>query len=361
MTDIDYILNKDLLEYKDIVTLLSVKDKDDMQKIFDKALSVKTENIGRKVYLRGLIEMSNICRKNCLYCGIRRDNRNAVRYTLSHDEVLESARLTDEYGFGSIVIQSGELLGEEFIETLESYIKEIHQKYPELLITLSCGEQTPEVYKRWYDAGAHRYLLRIESSDEDLYYSIHPKDVNHSFTMRLQALSDLRDAGYQVGTGVMIGLPGQTVEHLAKDLIFFRDLDVDMIGMGPFIEHSETPLYEKRDVLWSLEKRFNVSLLMIAILRIMMPTINIAASTALESLDTLGRRKAILAGANVVMPNVTPLYKKKNYKLYENKPGKHLYPWESLKSIHESIENCGEHICYHNPGTPKHFKDRNDI
>ena len=358
MTNIDDILNKEYLDYEDIVILLSIEDKNDMQKVFDKALSVKANAIGRFVYLRGLIELSNICRKNCLYCGIRRDNSKAIRYTLSHDEVMESVRLTEKYGFGSVVIQSGELLGDTFIETLESYIKEIHQNYPELLITLSCGEQTPEVYKRWFDAGAHRYLLRIESSDEELYYSIHPKDENHSFKARMQVLTDLRNTGYQVGTGVMIGLPNQTVEHLAKDLVFFRDFDVDMIGMGPFIEHSETPLYEKRNQLWTLEKRFNVSLLMIAILRIMMPTINIAASTALESLDNQGRRKAILAGANVVMPNVTPLYKKKNYKLYENKPGIHLNPWESLKSIHDSIENCGEHICYHNPGIPKHFRDR---
>ena len=221
MTNIDDILNKEYLDYEDIVILLSIEDKNDMQKVFDKALSVKANAIGRFVYLRGLIELSNICRKNCLYCGIRRDNSKAIRYTLSHDEVMESVRLTEKYGFGSVVIQSGELLGDTFIETLESYIKEIHQNYPELLITLSCGEQTPEVYKRWFDAGAHRYLLRIESSDEELYYSIHPKDENHSFKARMQALTDLRNTGYQVGTGVMIGLPNQTVEHLAKDLVFF--------------------------------------------------------------------------------------------------------------------------------------------
>lgn len=359
MSDITTVINKKYFDFDDIVTLLSIEDEVNMQKIFNKSLEVKTETTGRNVYLRGLIEYSNICRKNCFYCGLRKDNSNISRYTLTHDEVMEAARFTYKNGFGSIMIQSGELLGKTFIDVMEGYIKEIHSTYPELLVTLSCGEQSLEVYRRWYDAGARRYLLRIESSDETLYYKIHPHDRYHSFEARKKALNDLRTAGYQVGTGVMIGLPDQTVEHLAKDLIFFRDLDVDMVGMGPFIEHSETPLYDRRNDLWPLKKRFEKSLLMIAVLRIMMPTINIAASTALESLDPQGRQKGLLAGANVVMPNVTPLYKKVNYCLYEHKPGLYLNESQSLKTIHESIENCGEHICYNDPGIPLHYKNKN--
>lgn len=346
------------MDKSEIISILSLSKEDEMQAVFDKALSVKEKNIGRNVYLRGLIELSNICRKDCLYCGIRRSNANVMRYSLSHDEVIEAARFTDKAGFGSIVIQSGELLGDAFIDTLTSYVEEIHSLFPKLLITLSCGEQTPEVYRRWFQAGAQRYLLRIESSNRELYSKIHPNDEFHSFDARIKALHDLRNEGYQVGTGVMIGLPWQTIDNLADDLLFFKDLDVDMIGMGPFIEHSETPLYAEREYLWPLKTRFEKSLLMIAALRILMPTINIASSTALESLDPLGRQKGLLAGANVVMPNVTPLYKKQNYRLYENKPGVHLDPSQSLQAIRESIEGCGEHICYRNPGVPKHFIDR---
>lgn len=346
------------MDKSEIISILSLSKEDEMQAVFDKALSVKEETVGRNVYLRGLIELSNICRKNCLYCGIRRGNANVTRYSLSHDEVIEAARFTEEAGFGSIVIQSGELLGDAFIDTLTSYVEEIHSLFPELLITLSCGEQTPEVYRRWFQAGARRYLLRIESSNRELYGKIHPNDESHSFDARIKALHDLRDEGYQVGTGVMIGLPWQTIDNLADDLLFFKDLDVDMIGMGPFIEHSETPLYAEREHLWPLKTRFEKSLLMIAALRLLMPTINIASSTALESLDPLGRQKGLLAGANVVMPNVTPIYKKQNYRLYEDKPGVHLDPSQSLQAIRESIEGCGEHIRYRNPGIPKHFSDR---
>jgi iron-only hydrogenase maturation rSAM protein HydE len=360
MTAASDILQKSSLDFNDIVRLLSTDDPTEQQLIFDKALEIKAKTIGRNVYLRGLIELSNICRKDCLYCGIRKSNEKAVRYSLTHEEVMQSAAFTNDNGFGSIVIQSGELLGENFIHELEDLIREIHQTYPDLLITLSCGEESLDTYKRWFDAGASRYLLRIESSDRDLYYKIHPKDTFHSFENRLQALDNLRTAGYQVGTGVMIGLPKQSIEILAKDLLFFKQLDVDMVGMGPFIEHSETPLYAKRDILWPLQKRFEKSLLMIAVLRIMMPTINIASSTALESLDPKGRQKGLLAGANVVMPNVTPLAKKINYKLYEKKPGLFLDATQSLKSIRESIEACGEHICLHNPGIPKHFSDRKE-
>lgn len=359
MSDITTVLNKKYFDFNDIVTLLSIEDEIHMQKIFNKSLEVKTKTIGRNVYLRGLIEYSNICRKNCLYCGIRKDNSNVNRYTLTHDEVMEAVRYTYKNGLGSIVIQSGELLGKTFIDIIEEYVKEIHSTYPELLITLSCGEQSLEVYRRWYDAGARRYLLRIESSDKILYYKIHPHDQYHSFETRKKVLNDLRTTCYQVGTGVMIGLPDQTVEHLAKDLIFFRDLDVDMIGMGPFIEHSETPLYDRRSDLWPLKKRFEKSLLMIAILRIMMPTINIAASTALASIDSQGRQKGLLAGANVVMPNVTPFYKKVNYRLYENKPGLYLNESQNLKTIHDGIKDYGEHICYNDPGIPLHYKNNN--
>ena len=358
MPKISDILEKAYLEFDDIAALLKTDDAAEMQLIFDKALKTKSEIIGRKVYLRGLIEMSNICRKDCLYCGIRKSNANVVRYTLTHDEIMQSVDYAARCGFGSIVMQSGELLGNDFVCRTERLVDEIHRHYPEMLITMSCGEESLQTYQRWFAAGARRYLLRIESSNREIYGKIHPNDSFHIFENRLQALNDLRETGYQVGTGVMIGLPGQTEEDMANDLLFFRNLDVDMIGMGPYIEHSETPLFKKQSQLWPLGKRFQKSLMMIAVLRIMMPTINIAASTALESLDPKGRQKGLLAGANVVMPNVTPLSKKVNYKLYENKAGLYLNPSVAYQAICESIEACGEMVCVNNPGIPKHFEDR---
>lgn len=358
MTQIASLLEKPELGFEDLVALLSVDKPEEVQLILDKAQEVKRKVVGNKVYLRGLIELSNICRKDCLYCGIRRSNDKAVRYALTEEEVMQSARFTFENGFGSIVIQSGELLGENFVKELEGYIRAIHTAYPDLLITLSCGEETLATYRKWYEAGAKRYLLRIESSQRDLYYKIHPNDSRHSFENRLQALKDLRTAGYQVGTGVMIGLPWQNEEHLAHDLLFFRACDIDMVGMGPYIEHSETPLYGSRNVLWPYEKRFQKSLLMIALLRLMMPTINIASTTALETLDPKGRQKGLSAGANVVMPNVTPMAKKVNYKLYEKKSGLYTDSSAALENVRQSIEEAGDSICFFNPGISKHFHDR---
>lgn len=358
MTLTETILSKQSLDFEDIIHILSLEDKAEQQLVFDKALEVKEKTIGRKVFLRGLIELSNICRKDCYYCGIRKSNDRVTRYSLTHEEALESARFAHDNHFGSIVIQSGELLGKHFVDDLEQLISSIHKNFPELLITLSCGEHDIDVYRRWREAGADRYLLRIESSNPELYHKIHPNDVHHDYDKRLTALDNLRKAGYQVGTGVMIGLPWQSINDLANDLLFFRNIDVDMIGMGPYIEHSETPLYQQRHTLWSYERRFSKSLLMIAALRILMPTINIASSTALETLDPQGRQKGLLAGANVVMPNVTPLAKKVDYKLYEKKAGLYFDSSQSLAHIKDSIEQCGDSLCLDNPGIPRHFTDR---
>lgn len=362
MNEIQSILQKNEFSRDDIITLLSVDSQEDTDLILNKALEVKTKTVGRKVYLRGLIELTNKCRKNCFYCGIRSGNEHAVRYELTEDEAVQSAIFSWRHGFGSIVIQSGELIGGNFVNNLENLLKRIHRETNhELTITLSCGEHPLEVYQRWFAAGGHRYLLRIESSNRDLYYKIHPKDENHSFEKRLQALKDLRLAGFQVGTGVMIGLPEQTIENLADDLLFYKNYDIDMIGMGPYLEHNETPLYEKRHLLWTEDKRFQKSLLMIAVLRLMMPYVNIAASTALETLNPQGRQKGLLAGANVVMPNVTPLAKKVNYDLYDKKP--HLYSDATMatKALNESITSIGETICYNEPGNSKHFEKRTGL
>lgn len=288
--------------------------------LYSEAYKVKKKTVGESVYLRGLVEISNICRKNCLYCGIRRDNLNTGRYELTSEEVLEAAAFAAEQGYGSMVIQGGERTDRKFIDKITSLLVEIKRRWP-LGITLSLGEQTEDVYREWFEAGAHRYLLRIESSTKELYEKIHPVDTVHSYETRVQALRDLRKCGYQVGTGVMIGLPFQTAANLADDLLFFKELDIDMCGMGPYLEHSETPLYAYRHLIPDQMRRLDLSLRMVALLRLLMPDINIAATTAMQAIVPDGRERAIMAGANVLMPNLTLSEVREDYQIYQNKPG----------------------------------------
>lgn len=311
------------LDRGEIKGYLIQKDPDVVKALIDSAYRTKLETVGDKVYLRGLVEISNICRKNCLYCGIRSGNPAVSRYELSDEDVIGAANFALEAGYGSLVIQGGERHDNEFvakISRLVSKIKSLSGQYP-LGITLSLGEQPREVYREWFQAGAHRYLLRIESSNEQLYSRIHPSDGNHTYKSRMEALMDLKGEGYQVGTGVMIGLPFQTLDDLANDLLFFRDFDIDMCGMGPYIEHSQTPLWDYRDQLLPTERRLDLSIRMVALLRLLMPDINIAATTAMQTLHPEGREMAIMAGANVIMPNMTIQSVRREYAIYENKPG----------------------------------------
>jgi len=318
---VDYILDKEELSRQDIINLLSVRKPEDTEKIFTRAKEVQEQHVGKIVNLRGLVEFSNKCRKNCLYCGVRASNTHVDRYQISEEEVMKCVEHALENNYGSVVLQSGEKTNPEFVDAIDRILKKIKEvSNGNLGVTLSCGEQSEETYQRWYNSGAHRYLLRIESSNLDVYNSIHPQDSLHHFGNRLIALQKLRKIGYQVGSGVMIGLPNQSIEDLANDLLSLQELDVDMVGMGPFIEHSDTPLYAYKDGIPPKDERLRRSLLMVATLRILMKDINIAAATALDTLDPEGRIKAIQAGANVLMPNLTPLKYRENYFLYEDKP-----------------------------------------
>jgi len=355
---VDNILQNKYLD-KDQIKLLLSLDNTEAETLFHKAHEVKNFHVGRKVYFRGLIEYSNICTKNCFYCGIRMDNSRYQRYVLSDDEVLEAARFANDNNFASIVIQAGERSSKDFTLTIENLLKRIHTETDgKLHVTLSLGEQTEETYKRWYDSGAHRYLLRIEVSNPGLYARLHPGDSRHTHKARLKALSLLRKTGYQVGSGVMIGLPFQTISDLAEDLCFFRDLDIDMVGMGPYIEHEDTPLYAFRDMIPSVTDRVNLSVKMVSILRIIMPDINIAATTALQALDPKGREKAIFAGANVIMPNLTPVKYRDNYLLYENKPNVKDQPDETKIALEKNIQAAGDEIGYGEWGDSRHYKRR---
>lgn len=318
--------------------------------------------MGNQVFLRGLIEYSNVCQKDCLYCGIRRSNRNQQRYVLHDEEVIDCAKFAYEHNYGSIVIQSGERQDAMFSSKITAFIKEIKKiSNDELGITLSLGEQKPEVYREWFEAGAHRYLLRIESSNAEIYSKIHPQNKLHDFEQRIQALHDIRKAGFQLGTGVMIGLPFQTLEHLADDLLFLQKMDVDMVGMGPYIEHKDTPLYEFNQLLIPRKDRLELTFKMIAILRIMMKNINIAATTALQAIDPMGREKAVKIGANIIMPNITPNIVRKNYKLYEDKPCTDDTPGECNECLEQRILMIGSKISYNQWGDAPHFTDKDKV
>jgi biotin synthase len=358
---ISRILKKENFSKADIIQLLQT-GKEERQLLFAKANEVKKEYVGLKTYYRGLIEFSNICAKDCYYCGIRKSNKNVKRYDINDAQILEAVKFAYENKYGSVVFQSGERMDKQFIERIEQLlIKSKNITHDKIGITISLGEQSSETYQKWYNAGAHRYLLRIESSNKELYYKIHPQNDKHDFDTRLKALYDLQKIGYQTGTGVMIGLPFQTFEHLADDLLFFKAFDVDMVGMGPYIEHTETPLYQYRDLLFSLEERFVLTLKMIAILRIMMKDINIAAATALQAIDPIGREKAIKVGANIIMPNITPTINRENYQLYENKPCIDEGADECTNCLEARISISGDDIGYGEWGDAPHFKKRKII
>ncbi len=317
----DEILLQDELNRDQIIRLLSAETPHDLARIFSRACEIRSVFAGEKIYVRGLIELSNICRKNCLYCGVRSGNRDVHRYDIPDAEVLELVKNSMEQGYTSLVIQSGERSDQAFIRRIDRLLRQIQLISGRAMrITLSCGEQSPETYRRWADSGAHRYLLRIETTNRDLFQAIHPRDEHHSYDSRIRALQSLKEAGYQVGTGVMIGLPGQRVEDLANDLLFLQEINVDMVGMGPYIEHEKTPLYSEKGRLWPPEKRLEKSLLMIAALRLLMKNINIAAATALDVLSPQGRSMAFHAGANVLMPNITPVHFREDYLIYKDKP-----------------------------------------
>lgn len=305
-------------ERETIRGLLDLSSPGDLEALFGRAFRLKEQTVGREIYLRGIVEFSNICEKDCSYCGIRRSNTDLERFQMPPDEIVAASLRAYRGGFKSILLQSGERTDPEFIGLVERVVRRLKEETDDGIgITLSLGEQNHDTYRRWFGAGAHRYLLRIETSSPRLYGTFHPAD--HDYAFRRRCLASLRRIGYQVGSGMLIGLPGQTTADLAADALFLREIDVDMIGMGPYIPHRQTPLAEK--VLnYSPAKQLELGLKMIAVCRILMPDINIAAATSLQTLSPEGWRRGIRAGANVVMPNFTPARYRAAYSLYEGKP-----------------------------------------
>lgn len=352
------IARKTRLERDDILQLLGAADAATDDAIRSCAYAVKTSEVARKVYFRGLAELGNICDKNCSYCGIRSSNREVERFQLTREEIVDAAIWAHQRRFGSIILQAGERSDSQYIGFVEGTLREIRLRTNGRLgITLSLGEQSAATYERWFAAGAHRYLLRIESSNEGLYANLHPSD--HRFTARLRCLEALRVIGYQVGTGVLVGLPGQTLDDLADDLIFFRDNDVDMVSMGPYVVRSATPLGAiAENTPAARTRRLRLTLRMISVARILLRNVNITSTTALQALDPHGGELGLMAGANIVMPNVTPLQHHRHYVLYDGKPGVSETPEETLSRIETWVAHSGESIAYGEWGDPPHAKSR---
>jgi biotin synthase len=355
MESLNTLLEKNQYTIDDLVTLLCLRG-EDQQLLFERAAELKEKTVGNIVYFRGLIEFSNLCSKNCLYCGIRRGNTQVKRYNLTDDEILEAVHFAHNNRYASVVLQSGEITSGAFVRRIDKLLRRLHRETnSEMRITLSLGEQAEETYRRWYESGALRYLLRIETTNRELYQKIHPNNNLHSFDSRMQALNSLKKIGYQTGTGVMIGLPFQTHDDLANDLLFMRDFGIHMVGMGPYLEHANTPLIEHRHSLLPVPERFDLALRMIAVLRILMPDINIAAATALQAVDKMGREKGIKIGANVIMPNITPGKYRNSYKLYENKPCTDENADDCTSCLESRIKMTGNSIGFGNWGDSTYY------
>lgn len=320
------------LTESEFITLIENRNEETAQLLFQKAVAQRQKYYGNDIYIRGLIEFTNYCKNDCYYCGIRRSNRQAQRYRLSREEILECCRAGYELGFRTFVLQGGE---DPWYtpERIEELVRSIKKEYPDCAVTLSVGEHSREVYQSWFDAGADRFLLRHETADPCHYRLLHPD--NLTLENRMRCLWDLKDIGYQVGCGFMVGSPGQTAAQLAKDLLFIRELEPHMVGIGPFIPQKDTPF--GTETAGTLE----LTLYLLSVIRLMLPEVLLPATTALGTIHPRGRELGILAGANVCMPNLSPTAVRKKYALYDNKICTGDEAAECVQCLRKRIESVG--------------------
>ena len=307
---VDQLASEHHLDDEGYRALLANRSPELAELLAEKAVEAREPIYGKKVFVRGLIEISNICKNDCLYCGIRRSNTNVERYRLEPDTIVDCAREGWELGFRTIVLQGGE---DAYYtdEVLGDVVRRICESCPDTAVTLSMGERNRESYQHLFDAGASRYLLRHETANPEHYARLHPATM--SWEHRMQCLRDLREVGFQVGAGFMVGSPFQTMEHLVQELRFVEDFKPDMCGIGPFIPHHDTPFRDEP------AGTLDTTLYLLSLIRLIYPNVLLPATTALGTIDPRGREKGMLAGANVVMPNLSPVAVRKQYELYDNK------------------------------------------
>lgn len=332
---IDKLEKNQILSKEEFVRLLAISEKDDIDYLTERAKCIRDDIYGKRVFIRGLIEISNYCKNDCYYCGIRRSNKNAQRYRLSKEQILSCCENGYELGFRTFVMQGGEdaFFKDEVVCDIVSSIKE---RYPDCAVTLSLGERSTESYRKMKEAGADRYLLRHETFDNTHYNKLHPVELDPE--NRKRCLRDLKALGYQTGTGIMVGSPYQTLENIAEDLLFIKELNPEMIGIGAFIPHKDTPF--KNFESGTME----MTLRLISILRLLCPKALIPATTALGTISPQGREKGILAGANVIMPNLSPKEDRKKYMLYNDKLSDGEEAAEGLNKLKESMRKIGYEI-----------------
>lgn len=332
---IDKLEQQQTLSRSDWITLIQNFTAADAEYLFERARRIQQMYYGNQVFIRGLIEFTNYCKNDCYYCGIRRSNRNAHRYRLTKDDILNCCRHGYHLGFRTFVLQGGED-GYFTDYVLTDIISTLRSEFPSCAITLSVGERSRESYQMFFDAGADRYLLRHETYDHRHYAQLHPPEL--SAAHRQQCLFDLKEIGYQVGTGFMVGSPGQSPKNLADDLLFIKNLNPQMIGIGPFIPHQDTPFAEKS--AGTLE----LTLFLLGAIRLMLPKVLLPATTALGTIAANGREQGILAGANVVMPNLSPADARKKYLLYDNKLSTGDEAAESIEHLRQSMKQIGYEV-----------------
>ena len=307
---IEHLKTEKMLSVGELDCLLTTEDTETVEKLKAEARMAAQSVYGKQIYIRGLIEFTNYCKNDCYYCGIRRSNRNAQRYRLTEEDILVCCREGYELGFRTFVLQGGED-GYYTDEKLVRLIRRIKKSYPDCALTLSVGEKSEESYRAYKEAGADRYLLRHETACEDHYRKLHPKEL--SCEKRKDCLRTLKKLGYQTGAGFMVGSPFQTVDDLVEDFLFLKELDPEMVGIGPFIAHQDTPFHDRES--GTLED----TLFYLALLRLMLPNVLLPATTALGTIHPKGRELGVRSGANVVMPNLSPVSVRKKYMLYDGK------------------------------------------
>lgn len=335
---IDKLYSERSLMLEEYEALITERSADSAGRLREIAVSERKKHYGNAVYIRGLIEISNICKNDCLYCGIRRSNTECDRYRLSKDDILSCCEEGYSLGFRTFVMQGGE--DPHFNdETLCDIVREIRSRYPDCAITLSMGERSRESYQALYDAGANRYLLRHETATASHYAMLHP--VQMSFDTRMRCLRDLKDIGFQTGCGFMVGSPYQTYADIARDLKFIEEFKPHMCGIGPFIPHKATPFAS------FAAGTVELTCYLLSIIRIIHPTILLPATTALGSIEDGGREKGILSGANVVMPNLSPMDNRKKYELYNNKLYSRAESAQAKSELEAQINAIGYEVVCH--------------
>lgn len=332
---IDRLQSQRYLSKEELTALLTCADDTASDYLAGKAKAVACEHFGNRIFVRGLIEFTNFCRNSCYYCGIRKGNPNAERYRLSKEDILACCEKGYALGFRTFVLQGGE---DPWYtdDKLTDIISSIRKVYPDCAITLSIGEKTYEQYLEYYHAGANRFLLRHETANPEHYSKLHPSEL--SSENRKRCLQDIKKIGYQVGTGFMVGSPYQTLGNIAEDLLFIKELEPQMVGIGPFIPHKDTPFAQFPS------GTLNMTLTLISILRLMLPNALIPSTTALGTIRPKGREMGILAGANVVMPNLSPVSVRKKYALYDNKICTGEEAAECRSCLQKRIESIGYEI-----------------